>query len=72
MKRRLALLAATLVLAFPALAQNYPDKPITFIVPFAAGSATDQLARALGQAVTEETKQQVVHDCVPEQPGRIV
>lgn len=46
-------------------AQNYPDKPITFIVPFAAGSATDQLARALGLAVTQETKQQVIIDNKP-------
>ncbi|MFG0674127.1 Bug family tripartite tricarboxylate transporter substrate binding protein [Delftia sp. WSY_7] len=46
--------------AAPALAQDYPSKPITFVVPFAAGSATDQLARALGQAVTTATKQAVV------------
>lgn len=43
-----------------AHAQAYPAKPITFIVPFAAGSATDQLARALGQSITEQTKQPVV------------
>ena len=46
----------------PAAAQSYPEKPITFIVPFAAGSATDQLARALGQSVTEQTKQAVIVD----------
>ena len=47
-----------------ALAQGtkYPEKPITFIVPFAAGSATDQLARALGQSITEATKQAVLVD----------
>ncbi len=43
-----------------AWAQAFPAKPITFIVPFAAGSATDQLARALGQSITEQTKQPVV------------
>ena len=60
----IALAIATLALA-PALAQAeaaFPDKPITFVVPFAAGSATDQLARALGQSVTEQTKQTVVVD----------
>jgi tripartite-type tricarboxylate transporter receptor subunit TctC len=60
--RRNALLALALAaLAGPLLAQSrYPEKPITFIVPFAPGSATDQLARALGQHVTEQTKQAVV------------
>jgi tripartite-type tricarboxylate transporter receptor subunit TctC len=43
-----------------ARAQTFPEKPMTFIVPFAAGSATDQLARALGHSITEQTKQQVV------------
>ena len=41
---------------------KYPEKPVTFVVPFAAGSATDQLARALGQSLTEQTKQPVVVD----------
>ncbi len=63
--RRLALTAAAMTLlaaAWPqlAVAQTYPNKAITFIVPFAAGSATDQLARALGQSVTEQTRQPVV------------
>jgi len=54
-------LAAT-AFAGATLAQTYPAKPVTFIVPFAAGSATDQLARALGQSVTEQTKQTVIVD----------
>ena len=48
-----------------ASAQAFPDKQITFIVPFAAGSATDQLARALAQGVTQETRQSVVIDNKP-------
>ena len=39
-----------------------PAKPVTLVVPFAAGSATDQLARALGQSITEQTKQAVIVD----------
>jgi tripartite-type tricarboxylate transporter receptor subunit TctC len=60
----LAAVAALALAAFagPASAQAYPAKPITFLVPFAAGSATDQLARALGQSITEQTKQAVVVD----------
>ncbi|NRF65742.1 tripartite tricarboxylate transporter substrate binding protein [Aquincola sp. S2] len=63
--RRTALLAALAAgFALPAFAQatKYPEKPVTFIVPFAAGSATDQLARALGQSFTEQTKQTVIVD----------
>jgi tripartite-type tricarboxylate transporter receptor subunit TctC len=56
-------LAAGLALAPTLLrAQGFPEKPITFVVPFAAGSATDQIARAIGQAVATETKQAVVVD----------
>ncbi|RYF66888.1 MAG: tripartite tricarboxylate transporter substrate binding protein, partial [Comamonadaceae bacterium] len=51
-----------LSLAGGAMAQAYPSKPITFVVPFAAGSATDQLARALGQSINVDTKQPVVVD----------
>jgi len=58
--------AAALVCATAAaFAQAYPAKPMTFVVPFAAGSATDQLARALGQSVTEQSKQPVVVDNKP-------
>jgi tripartite-type tricarboxylate transporter receptor subunit TctC len=57
---RFALSLAAVAFAVPALSQTYPAKQITFIVPFAAGSATDQLARALGQYITEQTKQPVV------------
>jgi tripartite-type tricarboxylate transporter receptor subunit TctC len=51
---------AALLAVGAAAAQTFPDKPITFVVPFAAGSATDQIARALGNGVTAETKQPVV------------
>ena len=56
-------LAISLAFApLPARAQTFPEKSITFVVPFAAGTATDQIARALGNAITAETKQAVVID----------
>ena len=65
-----AMLAAAV--APTALAQaTYPTKPITFVVPFAAGSATDQLARALGQEVSKDAKQPVVVDNKPGAQGFI-
>ena len=59
----LTLAAAALALA-PAFtfAQSFPAKTITFVVPFAAGTATDQIARAVANGVTVETKQAVVID----------
>ena len=64
--RRLALAAALALVAAasgsPVFAQTYPAKPVTFVVPFAAGSATDQLARALGNSITQDTKQAVIVD----------
>jgi len=61
--RRSCIAAMGALLALPLLAQTkYPEKPVTFIVPFAAGSATDQLARALGNSITQDTKQAVIVD----------
>ncbi|MCH6043878.1 tripartite tricarboxylate transporter substrate binding protein, partial [Salmonella enterica] len=67
-KGRLALLLAALpltALAQGGMAGAFPAKPITFIVPFAAGSATDQIGRAIGQGVTEQTGQAVVIENKP-------
>ena len=50
---RLLAVAAALI-AHGALAQNYPSRPITLVVPFAAGSGTDQIARAMSQAIAAE------------------
>jgi tripartite-type tricarboxylate transporter receptor subunit TctC len=63
---RLAAGIAASLLAAAAVAQDYPAKQITFVVPFAAGSATDQIARALGQSVAEQSKQAVI---VENKPG---
>ena len=53
-----SIVTGVLALALTASAYaDYPDKQFTFVVPFAAGSATDQLARSLGQEVTRITKQ---------------
>lgn len=66
MKTARIALASLALAATGALAQDYPSKPITFVVPFAAGSATDQLARAIGQGVTDATRQSIV---VENKPG---
>jgi tripartite-type tricarboxylate transporter receptor subunit TctC len=46
--------AAMLGLASPAVhAQSYPNKPIKFVVPFSAGSATDSVGRIVAQAMSD-------------------
>jgi tripartite-type tricarboxylate transporter receptor subunit TctC len=65
MTRRVLLLASvclTSSIATPAFAQAYPNKPIKAIVPFAAGSATDQIGRAFAARMSEELGQTVVVD----------
>ncbi|MET0443691.1 MAG: tripartite tricarboxylate transporter substrate-binding protein, partial [Pseudorhodoplanes sp.] len=55
-----AALAAILGLAAPAGAQTFPDRPITMIIPFAAGGPTDVLGRVVAQRMSEILGQQVV------------
>lgn len=54
-----------------ARAVEYPSKPVSFVVPFGAGSATDQLARALGAAITGKTGQAIVVENKPGASGII-
>ena len=53
----IAALAATIA---TASAQTYPTKPVTMIIPFAAGGPTDVLGRVMAQRMSEVLGQQVV------------
>ncbi|SPA18914.1 conserved hypothetical protein, UPF0065 [Cupriavidus taiwanensis] len=66
-----AVAALALILPAGQAWAEFPDKPIRFVVPFAAGSATDQLARAIGQAITVDSKVTVVVDNKPGANGFI-
>ena len=57
-----ALLASFGLAALPALAQTYPNRPVTIIWPFAAGSAVDGAVRAFASAVSKRLNQQFVVD----------
>lgn len=58
----MAAFAATSWLPGAAIAQNYPTKPITIVVPFPAGGTTDILARIVGQYMSRDLNQAVVID----------
>ena len=58
MKKLLAALATT-ALSLSALAA-YPDKPVTIVVPFAAGGPTDKVARDLGVVLSKHLNNQTV------------
>ena len=57
--------AAAALACTAALAQTYPDRPIKAVVPFAAGSATDQIGRAFAQKMQEALGQPIVIDNKP-------
>ena len=50
------------LLAGRARAQAYPNKPITIVVPFAAGGPTDLMARIVGERMAKELGQQFIID----------
>lgn len=57
--------------ASSAYAQSYPTKPITMIVPFAAGGPTDTVARLLAQSMGAKLKQQILVENVGGAGGTI-
>lgn len=71
---RLHLLAAALaaiLLPFSALAQDYPNRPIKLIVPWAPGGSTDSLGRILAQKLSEQMGQLWVIENKPGATGTI-
>jgi tripartite-type tricarboxylate transporter receptor subunit TctC len=57
--------------AFGASAQNYPNKPIKLVVPYAAGGGSDFVARLIGLKLTEVLEQSIIIDNRPGAGGLI-
>ena len=75
-KLRLLAAAATLIAAgsqlpSSATAQGYPNRAVTIVVPFGAGSVTDAMARVLADKLSQTWKQQVVVENKPGLPGTV-
>ena len=58
--RAISLLAATTVALAAAAAQDYPTRPITLIVPYAAGGGNDVMARTAAEKMSKTLGQQIV------------
>lgn len=58
--RPMMVAAVLLSVALPAAAQDYPNRAITIIVPFAAGGPTDTIARLTAQGMSKSLGQQVI------------
>jgi tripartite-type tricarboxylate transporter receptor subunit TctC len=64
--QRRHLLVVSLPLALPALAQDYPARPLKVIVPFSPGGAVDGPMRAIAEQMGRRLKQQVI---IENRPG---
>jgi tripartite-type tricarboxylate transporter receptor subunit TctC len=72
--RRTAFVAAAalgLTATAPVLAQGFPNKPITLVVPFAAGGGTDIAARIIGPKMSELLGQNVIIENVAGAGGNV-
>ena len=66
-----AVLASILTIASGIASAAYPDRPITFVVPFAAGGATDVLARQFAERMARGASQNIVVENVAGAGGTI-
>ena len=71
LRRAIAAIVLALVPLANALAQDFPSKPVRFVVPYAAGGSGDLLARLLGNKLSSMWGQQVVIDNKPGAGGLI-
>lgn len=69
--KRFFISAAMLLCAGAVLAQGYPNKPIRIVVPFTAGSATDIMARIVGEKLSTVWGQPVLIDNKPGAGGTL-
>ena len=62
MFKKILIICSFLLISPHLLAQNYPNKPIRFVIPFPPGGATDIIGRIISMELTKTLGQQVVAD----------
>jgi tripartite-type tricarboxylate transporter receptor subunit TctC len=67
----LAFVASAVLVPATALAQAYPTKPITMVVPWPAGGSTDVVMRAISEAAAKHLGQPIVVDNKPGASGTL-
>jgi tripartite-type tricarboxylate transporter receptor subunit TctC len=60
LKLRAGMLALAVAMSAAAAAQDWPSRPVRFIVPFPAGGSTDVGARLVGEQLSRSLHQQIV------------
>lgn len=71
LKQSIGIFLAGLVLQTPAWSEEFPTRPVTFLVPFPAGTATDVIARIVGNELGNKWGQSVVVENRPGAGGNI-
>ena len=68
--RRALVASLVCMLVMPALAQNWPQRPVRLVVPYTPGGGADIVARVLGQKLAEQTGGSFVIENRPGAGGR--
>ena len=71
MFKQISALALVLISTFSMAQSNYPNRPITWVVPFAAGGPTDALARSIADVTSRQIGQSIIIENVPGAGGTI-
>ena len=71
MLKKVSALALALFASAAIAQSNYPNRPVTWVVPFAAGWPTDALARSIADVTSKQLGQSIIIDNVPGAGGTI-